>query len=122
MSNLSFKRSMNEDVDDSELQMNGDNNTFSDLEVPIVKSQISKKIKIIINDPVPVSNVNKVLEHLSKKQKISHSALDAVDMLMMSHAKSIKSFSTKRQAFAKKKISEFVSDLEILKRSNIISQ
>lgn len=43
MSNLSFKRSMNEDVDDSELQINGDNNTFSDLEVPIVKSQISKK-------------------------------------------------------------------------------
>jgi len=44
---------------------------------------------------VPIeSNVDKVLEHLNKKQKIP---LDAVEMLMLSHAKIIKTFSPRRK-------------------------
>jgi len=53
------------------------------------------------------------LEHLNKKQKINHTALDPVEMLMLSYAKTTKTFSPIRQAIAKKKISEIISDLEI---------
>jgi len=42
------------------------------------------------------------LEHLNKKQKVTHSALDTVEMLMLSYAKTIKTFNPKRQAIAKK--------------------
>jgi len=60
---------------------------------------------------VPIeSNIDKVLEHLNKKQKIP---LDAVEMLMLSHAKTIKTFSPKRQAIAKKNITEIVTNLEL---------
>ncbi|XP_060878281.1 uncharacterized protein LOC132950749 [Metopolophium dirhodum] len=60
---------------------------------------------------VPIeSNVDKVLEHLNKKQKIP---LDAVEMLMLSHVKTIKTFSPRRQAIAKKNITEIVTNLEL---------
>jgi len=51
-----------------------------------------------------------VLEHLNKKQK---TPLDAVEMLMLSHAKTIKTFSPRRQAIAKKNITEIVTNLEL---------
>lgn len=110
MSNVS----MNEEVDDSEsISIELDKNNSSSISEAVeVTLQQPQKIKKIINEPV-ASNVDKVLEHLSKKQKISHSAMDAVDMLMMSHAKTIKTFSTKRQAIAKKQISELISNLEL---------
>lgn len=54
-----------------------------------------------------------MLEHINKKQKTTPSALDAVDMLMMSHAKTIKTFSARRQAIAKKQISDIIGNLEI---------
>lgn len=57
-----------------------------------------------------------MFEHLNKKQKVSFSALDAldvVDMLMFSHAKTIKSFSLRQQLIAKKKIAEIIADLEM---------
>lgn len=45
---------------------------------------------------VPIeSNVDKVLEHLNKKQKVP---LDAIELMMLSHAKTIKTFSPRRQA------------------------
>lgn len=56
------------------------------------------------------SNVDKVLEHLNKKQK---TPLDSVEMLMLSHAKAIKTFSPRRQAIAKKNITEIVTNLEL---------
>jgi len=60
---------------------------------------------------VPIeSNVDKVLEHLNKKQK---TPLDAVEMLMLSHAKTIKTFSPRRQAIAKKNITEIITNLEL---------
>ena len=109
MSNVS----LNKDVVDSASQIHDDNNVSNDLEVFNVQPQKLQKKNKIINEPAQVSNIDKVLEHLSKKQKTTSSALDAVDMLMMSHAKTIKTFSAKRQALAKKKISELVSDLEM---------
>lgn len=51
-----------------------------------------------------------MLEHLNKKQI---TPLDAIEMLMLSHAKTIKTFSPKRQAIAKKNISEIISNLEL---------
>lgn len=60
-----------------------------------------------------VSNIDKVIEHLNKKQKVTSSALDAVEMLLMSHAKTIKTFSPRRQAIAKKQISEIIGNLEM---------
>lgn len=53
-----------------------------------------------------------MLEHLNKRQKTT-SSLDAVEMLMMSHAKTIKTFSPKRQAIVKKQISEIVGNFEL---------
>jgi len=70
------------------------------------------------NKPTVLS-IDKVFEHLNKKQKVSFSgfdaldAFDAVDMLMLSHAKTIKSFPLRRQLIAKKKISEIIADLEM---------
>lgn len=54
-----------------------------------------------------------MLEHLNKRQKVTPSALDAVEMLMLSHAKTLKTFSKRRQAIAKKRIAEIIVDLEI---------
>lgn len=76
--------------------------------IKIKKSQLREKQK----EPT-VSNIDKLIEHLNKKQKVTSGALDAVEMLMMSHAKTIKTFSPKRQAIAKKQISEINGNLEI---------
>jgi len=51
-----------------------------------------------------------VLEHLNKKQKFP---LDAVEILMLSHAKTIKTFSPKLQAKAKEIITEIVTNYEL---------
>lgn len=60
-----------------------------------------------------VSNIDKVLEHLNKKQKVTTSALDAIEMLMLGHAKTIKTFSPRRQATAKQQISNIIGNLEM---------
>lgn len=54
-----------------------------------------------------------MLEHLNKKQKVTTGSLDAVEMLMLSHAKTMKTFSPRRQAIAKQQISNIISNLEI---------
>uniref|UniRef100_A0A2S2NFG0 BESS domain-containing protein n=1 Tax=Schizaphis graminum TaxID=13262 RepID=A0A2S2NFG0_SCHGA len=50
-----------------------------------------------------VSNINKVLEKLNKKQQVTTGSLNTVEMLILSHAKTMKTFSPKRQAIAKHK-------------------
>lgn len=69
------------------------------------RSHGRKKVDVAIE-----SNVDKVLEHLNKIQKFP---LDAVEMLMLSHAKTIKIFSPKRQAIAKNIITEIVTNFEL---------
>lgn len=53
-----------------------------------------------------------MLEHLNKKQKTTN-PLDVVEMLMMSHVKAIKTFSSKRQVIVKKQISEIIANFEL---------
>jgi len=65
-----------------------------------------------------VSNIDKVLEHLNEKQKVTTSALDAIEMLMLSHAKTIKTFSPRRQATAKQEISNIIGNLEMDENEN----
>jgi len=60
-----------------------------------------------------VSNIDKVIEHLNKKQKVTTSALDTVEMLMLSHVKTIKTFSPRRLAIAKQQISNVFGNLEM---------
>lgn len=59
---------------------------------------MKKKIQL----PAAASNIDKVLEKLNKKQKITHTALDPMKMLMLSYAKTIKTFSPIRQTIGKK--------------------
>lgn len=65
------------------------------------------------HESTTTSNIDKVLEHLNKKPKVTSSALDTIELLMLSHAKTIKTFSTRRQALAKKQISDLVANLEM---------
>lgn len=110
----------------NELNISHDNDTSNDEQVDvenIEESQLSDPPPVSVSKinereknkklPAAASNIDKVLEHLNKKQKITHTALDPVEMLMLSYAKTIKTFSPIRQAIAKKKISEIISDLEI---------
>lgn len=109
-------------VEDKEINISNENNDSNDEqldvncteelqlpEAPPVTALKSEKNKQV---PAAASNIDKVLEHLSKKQKVTHSALDPVEMLMLSYAKTIKTFSPVRQAIAKKKVSEIISELE----------
>jgi len=101
-----------EEVDSKErldIQDNIHENEESNDNIP---EKVGKKRSLgreIVDVPIQ-SNVDKVLEHLNKKQKIP---LDAVEILMLSHAKIIKTFSPRRQAIAKKNITETVTNLEL---------
>lgn len=68
--------------------------------------------KNIEKDP-QYSNFDKVLEHFEKKRKTSHNAMDGIELLMMGHAKTIKTFSARRQAIAKNKIAKLIGELEL---------
>lgn len=59
------------------------------------------------------SNIDKVLEHFQNKNKTSHNAMDGIELLMMGHAKTIKTFSARRQAIAKNKIAKLIGELEL---------
>lgn len=65
------------------------------------------------NKEPPVSNIDKVLEYLNKRQRVTTSSLDSVEMLMLIYAKTIKTFSLRRPAIAKKRIAEIIYNLEI---------
>ncbi|KAL5239431.1 hypothetical protein ACI65C_006841 [Semiaphis heraclei] len=52
------------------------------------------------------SNIDKILEHFQNQRKTSHNATDGIELLMMGHAKTIKTFSARRQAIAKNKIAK----------------
>lgn len=81
--------------------------------LPSTSSKTLFRKKKVVNKKPIISNVDIVLEHLSKKQNVSPSAVDSVNMLMLSHANTIKTFSSKRQAIAKKKINDVIAELEI---------
>lgn len=112
MSNVQPDRNINTDeIFDGASEEDVDNT--EGISPPCSTSQIKRKQgreKDIVKN---VSNIDKVLEHLNKKPKFTPSAMDAVELLMMSHAKTIKTFSLKRQANAKKLISSIIGDLEI---------
>lgn len=59
------------------------------------------------------SNIDKVLEHFQNKSKTLHNTMDGIELLMMGHAKTIKTFSARRQAIAKNKIAKLIGELEL---------
>jgi len=72
-----------------------------------------KKIRDLSQNDSQCSNIDKVLEHFKNKSKTSHNAMDGIELLMMGHAKTIKSFSARRQAIAKNKIAKLIGELEL---------
>lgn len=106
---------MREEVLDDNLneEQSDDSETSPSNNPPTPATQLKKRQRREQQKEPTLSNVDKVLEHLSKKRQITSNTLDAVEMLMMSHAKTIKTFSPRRQAIAKKKISEIIGTLEI---------
>jgi len=52
-------------------------------------------------------------EHFQNKSKISHNAMDGIELFMMGHAKTLKIFSARRQAIAKYKIPKLIGELEL---------
>jgi len=66
-----------------------------------------------IGNDLQCSNIDKVLEHFQNKTKTSHYAMDGIELLMMGHAKTIKTFSAKQQAIAKNKIAKLIGELEL---------
>lgn len=59
------------------------------------------------------SNIDKVLEHFQNKKKTSPNVMDGIELLIMGHAKTIKTFSARRQAIAKNKIAQLIGELEL---------
>lgn len=57
------------------------------------KSQVIDYPKRRKNNEPPVSIIDIVLEHLNKRQKVTTSSLDSVEILMLSYAKTLKIFS-----------------------------
>lgn len=88
--------------------------SFSETIQPINPPTSSTRIRTERQkDHTAVSNIDKVIEHLNKKQKVTTGSLDAVEMLMLSHAKTMKTFSPRRQAIAKQQISNIIGNLGI---------
>jgi len=85
--------------------------TFEKSEV--VFSASPKNIRDLSQNDSQCSNIVKVLEHFKNKSKTSHNARDGIELLMMGHAKTIKSFSARRQAIAKNKIAKLIGELEL---------
>jgi len=105
-----------EDVlNDSECSRNEEqlDGSFSDILPPINPRASSAQNKRVRKEMQKdsVSNIDKVIEHLNKRQKVS--ALDAIEMLILSHAKTIKTYSSRRQATAKQQISNIIGNLEM---------
>lgn len=105
-----------EDVlNDSECSRNEEqlDGSFSDILPPINPRASSAQNKRVRKEMQKdsVSNIDKVIEHLNKRQKVS--ALDAIEMLILSHAKTIKTYSPRRQATAKQQISNIIGSLEM---------
>lgn len=89
------------------------NNSFQEELLETVEnchSELSPQHRSKKNNGTVESNVDKVLEHLNKKQKVS---FDAVKLMMLSYAKTIITFSPRRQTMAKKHISEVITNLEL---------
>lgn len=84
---------------------------FASPKNPRKKSNVSSQ-KDIGND-LQCSNIDKVLEHFQNKKKTSHNAMDGIELLMMGHAKTIKTLSARRQAIAKNKIANLIGELEL---------
>lgn len=74
------------------------------------KTVLQNQGKIYKQPTVSLSNTDKILEHLNKKQKTT---LDSIELIMMGHAQIIKTFSPKRQVHAKKQIANILNNLEI---------
>jgi len=117
MSNV--REQVEEDVlNDTECSRNEEqlDDSFSETLPPInppASSTQNKSVRRERQKENTVSNIDKVLEHLNKKQKVTTSALDAIEMLMLGHAKTIKTFSPRRQATAKQQISNIIGNLEM---------
>lgn len=75
------------------------------------------KIKAYVQkDKKKVSNIDKDIKHLNKNQKVIASSLEAIEMIMMSLVKTVKTLiSPKRQANAKQQVSNIIYNLEINK-------
>ncbi|XP_017482457.1 PREDICTED: uncharacterized protein LOC108371412 [Rhagoletis zephyria] len=64
------------------------------------------------------SSVGELIEYFEKKKKVEQ---DSIDCLFMAHAKTVKSFSKRRQLLTKQKISEIIMEQEMLEHDEAIS-